>query len=114
MGTNLAGAKFELRNEDNDELIKEFTTEENATYIDKLLPGKYYLVELVAPEGYIREEERIPIEIVTGNEITEITVIDNIEVPITGKTNTFVIISVVLGSLGLGVLNISKKQKKYE
>ena len=114
MGTNLAGAKFELRNEENDELVKEFTTEDNATYIDKLLPGKYYLVELVAPEGYIREEERIPIEIVTGNEITEITVIDNIEVPITGKTNTFVIISVLLGSLGLGVLNISKKQKKYE
>ena len=113
MDTNLAGAKFELRN-DKGEVVREFTTTENATYIDKLLPGNYYLVELSAPEGYIKDDEAIPIEIVTGNEITEITVVDNIEVPITGKTLPYAIISVLLGAFGVGCLNISKKQKKYE
>ncbi len=113
MDKNLPGAKFELRNS-NDEVVKEFVTTENATYINKLLPGSYYLLEVEAPEGYIIETDKIPVEIVTGNEITEITVIDNVEVPITGKTLPYAIISIVLGIFGVGCLNISKKSKKYE
>jgi uncharacterized surface anchored protein len=110
MDTNLAGAQFELYDSE-DNLVKEFTTTDNATYINRLLPGSYYLIEVSAPEGYTVDSERIPVEIVTGNELTEITIIDDIEVPITGKTVPYAIISIVLGIFGVGCLNLSKRKK---
>jgi len=110
MESNLPGAKFELRDSE-DNVIHEFVTEENATYINKLTPGVYSLIEIEAPEGYTINEEPIPVEIVTGNEITEVTVIDDIEVPITGKSLPIALVSTVFGALGIGCLSYSKKKK---
>lgn len=59
----LEGAQFDIFNEKN-ELIKTIETDKNGEcYIEQLQPGKYYIKEKKAPEGYELEEKEILVEI---------------------------------------------------
>lgn len=59
----LKGAQFDILNEKN-ELITTIETDKNGEcYIEKLQPGKYYIKEKKAPEGYELEEKEILVEI---------------------------------------------------
>ncbi len=82
LGDILAGAKFELRNEETDQIIEEsLTTDENGVIlVTDLAPGEYTFLEVSAPEGYItnleplsftvgKEYEGVP-EIIMAGEIT--------------------------------------------
>lgn len=59
----LEGAQFDIFNE-KDELIKTIETDKNGEcYIEQLQPGKYYIKEKKAPEGYELEEKEILVDI---------------------------------------------------
>lgn len=72
-GQKLQGAIFEILNEQK-EVIKTVTTNEDGLIIlDKILPGKYYIKEIQAPEGFEINDEIVEIEIEL-NEKIEVTV----------------------------------------
>ena len=72
-GEKLQGAVFEILNEEK-ETIKTVTTDEKGLIIlDKMLPGKYYIKEIQAPEGFEKNDEIIEVEI-SLNEQIEITI----------------------------------------
>lgn len=69
----LQGAVFEILNEQK-EVIKTVTTDEKGLIIlDKILPGKYYIKEIHAPEGFEINDEIVEIEIEL-NEKIEVTI----------------------------------------
>ncbi|WP_313125635.1 prealbumin-like fold domain-containing protein, partial [Proteiniclasticum ruminis] len=55
----LAGAVFELRDEEGEEVLLEglTTDEEGKVLIEDLKPGTYRLYEVEAPKGYLRNLE---------------------------------------------------------
>lgn len=70
----LGGAWFELQKADGTVVQKEFTTDSSGTVTTlPVAPGDYYLVETKAPEGYIRNEEKILVQVKAG-EATSITI----------------------------------------
>ncbi len=72
-GQKLQGAVFEILNEQK-EVIKTVTTNEDGLIIlDKILPGKYYIKEIQAPEGFEINDEIVEVEIEL-NEKIEITI----------------------------------------
>ena len=73
----LTGAWFELQTIDGKLVQEQFGTDASGVCVTKALePGKYYLVETKAPEGYVLNEDKILIEIEEGKS-TSVTV-DNI------------------------------------
>ena len=72
-GQKLQGAVFEILNEQK-EVIKTVTTNEDGLIIlDKILPGKYYIKEIQALEGFEINDEIVEIEIEL-NEKIEVTI----------------------------------------
>lgn len=72
-GQKLQGAVFEILNEQK-EVIKTVTTNENGLIIlDKIMPGKYYMKEIQAPEGFEINDEIVEVEIEL-NEKVEVTI----------------------------------------
>ena len=66
----LAGAKMKLTDSDG-KTVKEFTSESNLTTITGLKAGTYYLEELEAPNGYIKNTTKSKIVITnTDQEVT--------------------------------------------
>lgn len=73
----LTGAWFELQTVDGKLVQEQFGTDASGVCVTKALePGKYYLVETKAPEGYVLDETKRLIEIEEGKS-TSVTV-DNI------------------------------------
>ena len=73
----LTGAWFELQTIDGKLVQEQFGTDASGVCVTKALePGKYYLVETKAPEGYVLDETKRLIEIEEGKS-TSVTV-DNI------------------------------------
>ena len=72
----LPGAVFELYKADTNELIKQYTTDENGQIeIIPLDGGKYYFKEIKAPDGYALDaDKKYEFEIKTDNEFIELTV----------------------------------------
>lgn len=76
----LKGGIFNLYNEENDLLYTDLTTnEEGKIVIENLVPGKYYLEEMVAPEGYSKLDDRVEIDLKL-NQTYKVTV-NNFEEP---------------------------------
>ena len=99
-GERVAGAKFTITDEEGNDVVdgsnnlvgeleeidgenvRVITTDENGVIIENLLPGKYVVTEVQAPEGYEmseKEEDRsqvIEIEVLKGVNISKETVIN--------------------------------------
>lgn len=72
-GGKLANAVFGVYDAATDEKICELTTDEHGEAAATLPVGSFYLLELVAPVGFQKSDERISF-IVTDNETVEMTV----------------------------------------
>lgn len=69
--TALANGVFNLLDENKQILYSELSSNElGIIELDYLLPGKYYLEEVVPPEGYYGYEDLIPIEVKLNEKIT--------------------------------------------
>ena len=76
----LKGGIFNLYDEENNLIYTDLTTDENGKIvIENLIPGKYYLEEIVAPEGYSKLEDRVEIDLKL-NQTYKVTV-NNFEEP---------------------------------
>ena len=118
----VAGATLEIRDE-NGNVVKKFTSGTNAYVITGLKPGKYVLVETVAPSGYelsseskeftILEDSDELVEVVMYNK-KQVETPQEVAVPATGKKST--IMSSLIGFivLSIGSVLITKKIKKNE
>lgn len=111
----LAGAKFELR-DGNDNLVATLTSGEDGhvTYTG-LLAGTYTLTETEAPEGYVKSDKPLTIVIPDDADTDNIVRVDfaNSWIPHTGGTGTG--IYMLIGALILGMaaicLVISRRKK---
>lgn len=76
----LKGGIFNLYDEENNLLYTDLTTDKDGKIvIENLIPGKYYLEEIVAPEGYSKLEDRVEIDLKL-NQTYKVTV-NNFEKP---------------------------------
>lgn len=72
--TGLAGSKFRLEYE-NGNVYAEWVSDGKEHVINNISPGTYYLVEIEAPEGYIKSEDKIKV-VVEANQ-TNSTAVEN-------------------------------------
>ena len=113
----LAGAHLEIKNE-NGEVVYAWVSTNEPHMIENLKPGKYFLSETLAPEGYelsteviefiVKEDGTVDEKIVMYNEV------EIVEVPNTAsfKTITSSLIGIIV--IGLGSMIIYKNYKKNE
>lgn len=70
-GENISGAKFNILNEKKDIVYSDVTTNsEGKAEIENIRPGKYYIEEIKAPEGYTAYEELIEIDVALNQTYT--------------------------------------------
>ncbi len=63
--------EFQILNENNEVIYSNLKTDENGIIqIENIIPGKYYIQETVAKDGYIKLEEKIEIELVFNEQFT--------------------------------------------
>lgn len=70
----LSNVEFELLDSSKKVIRKEKTDEKGKIYFHNLTPGKYFLREVSAPKGYVKNEE--PKEIIVGDEWQRIEIIN--------------------------------------
>lgn len=67
----LAGAKFNILNENMEIVYTELTTDDNGmATIEGIMPGKYYIQEVKSPDGYIIYDELIELDIKLNEQYT--------------------------------------------
>lgn len=113
-GNPLSGVKFALY-DINDQLVGEYTTDENGYIKFDINVGGYYLKEIETLDGYILNDQRYNFEISDQDQVIEITVTNNreIEVPKTSTSDNMIyIISGLLIIFGVGVSAYAFKKKQ--
>lgn len=120
----LSGAVLQLQDKDGNVLKNEYdknyewaTTDEPHVIIG-LAPGTYYLAEIISPEGYELNKERIEFEVDGETKIIEVKMENNIEVkvPDTLSTRSALLITISMFDifLGIGIMTYVKKNKNQE
>ena len=118
-GKELPDAILIITNEAGEELYKWISGSEPYT-IEGLKPGKYFLTEERAPDGYILSKETIEFEVDEYGNVKEMIVMYNEmapEVPDVPNTASFKSIATSIAgiiTIGLGAVVITKAYKKNE
>lgn len=114
----LAGAHLELKDEKGN-LIEAWVSGNEPHMIEDLKPGKYYLTEVLAPEGYKLSTETVEFTVKKDGTVDDVIVMYNepdtiVPVPSTSsfKTITASLIGFII--IGLGSMIIYKNYKKNE
>jgi len=102
------------------ELLEECTwvSDKNAKKVIGLLPGKYYLKEIIAPEGYVLNEEMVEFEIKEDGTAVSVVMKNELEVDVpdtlSARSTLLIAISMFDIALGIGILTYVKKNKFQE
>lgn len=113
----LAGAHLEVRDEDGN-LVEAWVSTDTPHMIEKLEAGKYFLTEVLAPEGYELSTETVEFIVnkdgTVDGEIIMYNEVQTVEVPNTAsfKNITTSIIGIIV--IALGAMMIYKNYKKNE
>ena len=115
-GDSLPNTKIEIYTDDDIKVFEGYTDEEGKIVIEDLPVGKYYLVEVEAPEGYILNPEKMYFEIKDNGEIVKADMSNEqiVDVPDTGISDSKLlnVIGIVLIVAGIGYLTYDKFKKK--
>ncbi len=100
-----------------DNLIGEYTTDENGIIEVELEYGSYYYKEISTLENYILNNDKNYFEVKTDGEVINSTLVNDkeeVEVPNTNLNKNYAkyIISFSLGVVGIGLLIYEKKKRK--
>lgn len=83
-----------------------------------LIPGKYYLVETLAPEGYVLNSNKVEFEVKTDGSVTKVEMKNELEVKVpdtlSSRSTLLIAISMFDIALGIGILTYVKKNKTQE
>lgn len=72
-GNNLKNAVFELLDENNNTIMSNLATNENGEIeVGDLIPGRYYIQEIVAPAGYQNYNKKIEVNVKFNEELSVI------------------------------------------
>ena len=113
----LAGAHLELK-DSTGEIIYAWVSEKEPFMIEELKPGKYFLTEVLAPEGYELSTETVEFIVKEDGSVDGMIVMYNhvqtVEVPNTSsfKNITTSLIGIIV--IGIGSMIIYKNYKKNE
>ena len=84
--------------------------------IEGLPLGKYYLVETIAPEGYVLNKEKVEFEIKSDSTVVNVQMINDleVEVPDTLSSRSALLLTIAMFdvALGIGILTYVKKNKE--
>jgi len=114
----LYGAHLEVRNENGD-LIEAWTSGKEPHKIEGLEPGKYYLTETIAPDGYILSKESIEFEVDEHGKVKDLVIMYNeripdVPVPKTSSFKTITTSLIGLITMAFGAIMVIKNYKKNE
>lgn len=112
--TGLAGAVFELRDLDGNLILGNLVTDADGYItIDGLAAGKYVLSEVEAPEGYLKSDKSLEIEL-TGSNHTLNVKFANAPIPHTGGNGTviFTVSGIAVIGAALAMLVVARKKSK--
>ncbi len=111
--SELPGAKLKIVDEEGN-TIEEWVSTDKPQYFEKLKVGKYKIVEVEAPDGYVLATEPVEFEVLETGE-KQVSVIYNTPLTPTPDTafhvSTLVyIIAIVIGGMGIGMIYLNSKK----
>ncbi len=107
----IPNVKINVYNED-ETLYYEGTTDENGEiYVSNIPDGNYYLLEMEAPNGYVKLNDRYEFTISTDTPTVTIELFNDLKNQKTGAIN-IVIPFIAISALGIGVYLILKNKQK--
>ena len=114
--TPLAGAVFEITDE-NGEVVDTITSDEEGIALSKKLPyGTYYFKEIEAPDGYIKDENTYQFKVENEDIIETVVYNTEEELPVTGgliSSNMTIVLMVALVSVvGYGLIRVLSAKKE--
>ena len=114
-GKELPGAELQILDSNGNVLDKWISTED-PHMIEGLKVGKYYLIETIAPEGYVLSEEKIEFEIKNDGTVDMVVMLNTpiVDVPNTASTASIIISVIGFIAIGFGGWMIYKNVKKTE
>ncbi len=114
--TPLAGAVFEITDE-NGEVVDTITSDEEGIALSEKLPyGTYYFKEIEAPDGYIKDENTYQFKVENEDIIETVVYNTEEELPVTGgliSSNMTIVLMVALVSVvGYGLIRVLSAKKE--
>ena len=124
----LPGASLEIQNEDG-EIVKycsdkeknnecKWVSTEESYVVEGLPNGTYYLVETIAPKGFVLNKEKVKFTVDGKTAISYVQMTNELEVEVpdtlSSRSVLLVAISMFDIALGIGIINYVKKNKYQE
>lgn len=112
----LAGAEFEVKDSEGNVVATLVSGEDGYAYCAGLRPGSYTLVETKAPEGYVKSDEPLTIQIpnTCGDDNIAVVRFANAQVPHTGGTGTAMFTTAgILIICAAALLFLASRKKTY-
>ena len=101
-GENLAGASMVLKDAEGN-VVKSWVTTNEDMIIEDLQPGKYYLSETEAPEGYVLSTEIMEIEVTLNGGTVIVTFFNTPEVEVPNTDSNISTLAIMLGIITIAV-----------
>ncbi len=116
-GKELAGAYLEIKNSDG-EVVEAWISSDAPHKVEGLDPGKYTLIETIAPDGYELSKEAVEFTVKEDGTVDGMVIMYNkpeeVEVPSTSSFRTITASLIGLIIIGFGSMMIYKNYKKNE